>query len=248
MDVLSAEDARFTLGSARGSRNKGRVKIVLYDWPPSPFCMKLRAVLDRKGLPYERRPALQHVREIRRRGGIGKVPAVEIDGEMLVDSTDIAHVLEERVPAPAILPASPELRARCHVLEDWADEALYFSGLYFHWREPAGRRQVQRYFAKTLLGRIAFWPFQARIGRQLDGQGVGRKREDHVRRDLLRSLDAVASSLSTSSYLLGEEPMLCDFAVAAQLRYLSLAPALRGVLDERPTLAAFLARFPAIRP
>ena len=223
------------------------MKIILYDWPPSPFCMKVRGVLERKGLSYERRRALKHIREIERRGGIGKVPAVDLDGEMLVDSTDIVYALEARSPQPSVLPTTSELRARCHVLEDWCDEALYFIGLYFHWREPSGRRQVQRYFAKSLLGRIAYWPFQARINRQLDGQGVGRKSLEHVRRDLERSLDAVEGLLSGSSYLLGEAPMLCDFALAAQLRYLSLAPALRGVVEGRPAAAAFMARLPEIR-
>lgn len=215
---------------------------MLYDWPPSPFCRKVRAVLDRKGLPYERLPALQHVREIRRRGGIGKVPALSIDGEMLVDSTEIVHTLEERVPAPPVLPREPELRARCHVLEDWCDEALYFLGLYHHWRDPAGRRQTRRYFEKTLLGRFAFWPFQAKISAQLDGQGVGRKTAEHVRRDLDRSLDAVEVMLATSDYLLPEGPWLCDYALAAQLEYLTRAPATRGVLDARPSSAAFVAR------
>lgn len=227
--------------------NNGGVKIVLYDWPPSPFCIKVRAVLERKGLSYERLPALRHLRELRSRGGTGKVPAVVIDGEMLVDSTDIVYALERLVPEPAVLPSTPAARARCHVLEDWCDEALYFLGLYHHWREPSGRRQAQRYFAKSLVGRVAFWPFQMRIARQLDGQGIGRKSPEHVARDLARSLDAIEELLRESPFLLGDAPMLCDYALAAQLTYLTRAPATRRVLDERPATSAFLARLPEVR-
>lgn len=223
------------------------MKIALYDWPASPFCMKVRAVLERKALPYERLPALKHVRHVRSRGGVGKVPALEIDGEMLVDSTDIVYALEARVPEPAVIPSAPLLRARCHVLEDWSDEALYFFGLYHHWREPAGRRQAQRYFAKTLLGRVAFWPFAARVAAHSDGQGLGRKSYEHVRRDLARSLDAVEALLAEGDFLLGQGPLLCDYALASQLVYLTRAAATRGALEGRPRTLAFLARMPEVR-
>ena len=76
--------------------------IRLFDWGPSPFCLKVRAILDHKQVEYERRnvlgPALV---ELWRRGRIGKVPALEIDGALVCDSTDIAHELERRFPDPA---------------------------------------------------------------------------------------------------------------------------------------------------
>lgn len=223
------------------------VKLVLYDWPPSPFCMKVRAVLERKGLPYERLFALQHARAIRERGGIGKVPALEIDGELLVDSTDIVHALEAVAPDRPVLPRDSAERAMCHALEDWSDEALYFLGLYHHWREPSGRQQAKRYFAKTMLGRLAFWPYLLRIERQLDGQGIGRKSYEHVRRDLTRDLDAIETMLTGKDYLLGHGPHLCDYALASQLTYLTRAPATRDVLVDRPHTGAFLARLPEVR-
>jgi glutathione S-transferase len=223
------------------------VKIVLFDWAPSPFCMKVRAVLARKGLPYERVPALGRVREVRRRGGVGKAPALEIDGELHVDSTDIVYALEARAPTPSVLPEDTRERAMCHALEDWADEALYFLGLYFHWHEPQGRKQARRYFGRTALGRVLFWPYAARIERQLFGQGTGRKSEAHVRRDLERSLDAVEAMLEGRDYLLGDGPYLCDYAVASQLTYLTRAPATRTALAERPRTQALLARLPDVR-
>src|SRR4249919_506362 len=104
------------------------MRIALYDWPVSPFCMKVRAVLEYKGLPYEKRPALSHATEIFKRSKVGKVPALDIDGELIVDSTDICHELERRFPEPSVLPNDPRDRARSHALEDWTDESLYFFG------------------------------------------------------------------------------------------------------------------------
>lgn len=52
------------------------MKVRLFDWPASPFCMKVRAVLDDKSIEYEHinilGPALL---EVRRHGRIGNAPA-----------------------------------------------------------------------------------------------------------------------------------------------------------------------------
>jgi glutathione S-transferase len=97
------------------------MKVVLYDWPASPFCMKVRALLDYKSIDYDRINILSSAWfEVRRRGKIGKVPALEIDGDLVCDSTDIAYKIEELTPNPPIIPADPYQAALCHALEDWA--------------------------------------------------------------------------------------------------------------------------------
>lgn len=222
------------------------MKLVLYDWPVSPYCMKVRAVLARKGLAYDKVPALTRIPEVYRRGRIGKIPALEIDGELHVDSTDIVHVLEERAPSPPVLPPESRDRALCHALEDWADEALYFLGLYYHWHEPSGRRRAAKYFGRTLLGKILFPPYRARIERQLRGHGTTRKPAAHVRSDVERNLDAVEGLLEDRDFLLGSGPWLCDFAVASQVRYLALAPVMRDALGARPRTRAWLERLPEV--
>jgi len=216
--------------------------VTLYDWAPSPFCRKVRAALEHKGIAHRRLPALEHVAEIRRRGGVGKVPALDLDGRFLVDSTDIVHALEERAPEPALLPREPRARALCHVLEDWADESLYFFGLYYHWHEPAGRRQVAAYFGRTWLGWLTFRPYLFRIERQLAGHGIARKSPAHVRADLERNLDALEGMLEGRAYLVDEAPRLCDLAVMAQLVYLARTPTWRDVLERRRLPGNFVAR------
>ncbi len=223
------------------------MKIALYDWAPSPFCLKVRALLDHKNIAYDRRPALGAVREVRRRGGIGKVPALEIDGTFIVDSTDIAHELERRFPTPPTQPTDPRERAHCHVLEDWCDESLYFYGLYYHWQHAAGRRQTGAYFAQSLTGRLAFHLLLPRMLRQVAGQGLGRKSEKQVRGDLERQLEAIEGLLGTSPFLLGDTPYLCDFALMSQLVYLQRAPAMGDVLADRPAARGFLGRLREVR-
>ncbi len=224
-----------------------RRPVVLYDWTPSPFCRKVRAALALKEIPYERLPALANVRVIRKRGGVGKVPAVELDGRFLVDSTDIVHALEAHTPEPRLVPDELRARALAHALEDWADESLYFFGLYYHWHEPRGRAQAAAYFRRTWLGWLAFPAYLARIERQLHGHGIARKSAMHVHGDLERNLDAVEGLLDGRPYLVDDAPRLCDLALMSQLVYLSLAPAWRELFGRRPKLGAYVERVPGSR-
>jgi len=224
------------------------LKLRLFDWGPSPFCMKLRSVLSYKGVPYERVPVLgPSLMELLRRSEVRKVPALDIDGRLLIDSTDIAHELERLFPMPPILPADPRLQGLSHALEDWADEALYFLGLYFQWLEPRGKPMVRKAFGATPLGIGARLFYQRRIAAQLRGQGTGRKSAGHIASDLRRELAALTGMLAGQPFLLGAQPYLCDFAVNAQLVYMSRPPGSAEILGEYPALAAYMERMKSLR-
>jgi glutathione S-transferase len=216
--------------------------LTFYDWPYSPFCMKVRAILNYKLIHYRTVNPMRHMAAIRRRGGVGKVPAVEIDGELICDSTDIAYALDERFPDPPLLPEDPRQRALCHAIEDWADESLYFIGLYYRWYEAEGRKPIPRAFGKSLTGRIAYRFYLRRILSQLKGQGTLRKPPDHVARDLERHLDAVEELVRPGPFVLGERPCLCDFALWGQLNYLNRTPAGGAAISGRHPILDYLKR------
>ena len=73
-----------------------------------------------------------------------------------------------------------------------------------------------------------------------------RRPRDLVARELDRHLDHLAELIG-ASWLLGEQPWLCDFAVAAQLLYVSRTPLGAGAVAERPVLERYLERFRALR-
>ena len=105
--------------------------ITLHQFQVSPFCDKVRRILHWKGLEYRiREVPLVRAQAIRRINPTGKLPCLEHDGTFVADSTDIAYYLEERFPEPPILPEDPAERALCHVLDDWADESLYFYEMF----------------------------------------------------------------------------------------------------------------------
>jgi len=205
--------------------------------------MKVRAILDYKRVQYERVvPLGSTMVSLRRRGKTGKVPAVEIDAELIVDSTDIAYAIDEKFPDPPLLPADARERGLCHALEDWADESLYFIGLYYRWYEAEGRKAVPAAFGKSVSGGILYRYYLRMMLAQIRGQGTLRKSPEHVRRDLERHLDATEGMLAARPYLLGDRPYLCDFALWGQLNYLNRTPVGGEAIKPRQAIGSYIVR------
>jgi glutathione S-transferase len=204
--------------------------------------MKVRAILDYKHLDYRSVNPLARVREITRRGKVGKVPALELDGRLIVDSTDIAYALDEQFPEPPLFPKNPHDRGIVHAIEEWADESLYFLGLYYRWYESEGRRPVAGVFGKSLKGQLFYRFYLRRILGQLRGQGTLRKPPEHVARDLDRNLDSVEALLTPGPYVMGQKPYLCDFALWGQLNYLNRTPIGGARIRRRPVVESYIER------
>lgn len=223
--------------------SRSEPRLVLYDFPTSPFCAKVRAVLMYQGARFETVDALvpRHWLALRR-AGTGKVPALEIDGRMVVDSTDICHALDALFPARPVLPSAPRERALCHAIEEWCDESLYFIGLAQVWLDPANAAAVRRRFPRGPLGWLAWWSLRRLTARQVKGQGTGRKSPDQRAADLVRHLDAAEALLVDGPFLLGHRPWLCDFALFGELRFLGFSPVGAAALASRPALGAYMDR------
>jgi glutathione S-transferase len=208
--------------------------------------MKVRAILDYKGADYQAVNPLAARSTLTKRG-TGKVPAIEIEGAFITDSTDIAYALDERFPQPPLFPPDPRERGICHAVEDWADESLYFLGLYYRWFEAKGHKPVASVFGASLKGRLAYNYYLRLMLRQLRGQGTLRKDPGQVKRDLERQLEAVEGLLTPGPYVLGNKPYLCDFALWGQLNYLNRTPFGRAAIKERANIVAFIANVGALR-
>jgi glutathione S-transferase len=105
----------------------------LYSGPLSLFSRKVEIALAEKGLAFER----EMVPFTQAKGYAPKHPAVLaanpkaqvpvlVDGDLtLFDSTVIAEYLEDAYPERPLFPKEPKARARCRVLELYADEILF---------------------------------------------------------------------------------------------------------------------------
>ena len=98
--------------------------VVLHEHPLSPYAQKVKIALGEKNVAFESRlPDLLG-------GNLGEFAAINprlevpalVDGDVAVfDSTIILEYLEDRFPAPPLLPASPADRARVRMLEELCD-------------------------------------------------------------------------------------------------------------------------------
>ena len=211
--------------------------MIVYLIEESPFCEKVRRALHYKRLSYEARvlSLVEVSTSYRRVNPVGKVPALQVDGQVVADSTDIAHFLDDRWPDRPLLPRDPADRALCHFLEDWADESLYYCGLRLRFTFRKNRsRWIDAVLARDApLLRPLLRPAVARaVRRQCASQGIGRKPEEAVLRDLDRHLEALGAWLTGKPWLAGPALSLADLAVFAQLR------CVQGAEEGRARLAA----------
>jgi glutathione S-transferase len=219
----------------------------LWQFEISPFCDKIRRAMHWKGLAYEVREVrlAESLTAIRRVNRIGKLPTLEHDGRFVADSTDIAEYLEERFPEPPLYPKGARERGLCHVLEDWADESLYFYEMHLRFGQPHNARR----FVPQLLAHDAPWiqrlagPLLPLVtGRQTRAQGVGRKPLAAVVKDVERHVTAIDGLLAGGEWLVGGALTIADLAVFAQLACIRASDEGGKAVEAHAPVAAWMER------
>ena len=100
--------------------------ITLYNVAVSSYGAKVRIILHHKSLEWTETPPPNGYgsEAYRRIVPAGTVPAIIHDGLTLADSEAIAEYLDERFPAPAMMPADITARARARELSRFHDTRL----------------------------------------------------------------------------------------------------------------------------
>lgn len=222
--------------------------LTLYQFEISPFCDKIRRILNVKNVPYaiEEVPPTKTLSVVRKLNPAGKLPFLVADGTVVADSTDIAYWLEERYPEPRLVPEDPRERGLCHVLEDWADESLYFYEMRLRFTLPHNARrfipQLVKY-ERSLVQKLAPLAMPIVLRRTIAAQGIGKKPLEVVLRDVERHLDALDGLLSAGNeWLLGDRITLADISVFAQLFCIRASDEGGRMVEARPAVAAWMAR------
>lgn len=219
--------------------------LVLYQFPPvpgaasvSPFCMKVHYALKWKGLPYEVKNVLFPERITRE----SKLPVLGIDGEKVLDSSVIMRRLETLSPASPFFPQGARERAEAALLEDWADETLYWYAVYFRWMiDDSFARMAPMFDAFPWWMRpVAKIVGRGKLKRQLRAAGIGRRSREVVTRDLEASLVVLDGLLDGRAFLVGDAMTSADLSVVAQLQAMriGITPDEQKIIDaHRPTRA-----------
>jgi glutathione S-transferase len=219
------------------------MKATLYQFVTSPFCSKVRKILDYKGLDYQ----IVEVDYVERKeliaaSGQIMVPALRLEDvqngaeaaavETIVDSDRIAMRLEELCPEPTILPArSRGLHlALTRYIDSSVEEALFFAAM----------PDEERYFARQGADRLAMFRF---IRERKYGVGFCERMEREHETNMVRVREVLAPfemALEHGAFLLGG-PGLADFALYGQLHFLALSGVLK-IPHELPRLREFYGR------
>jgi glutathione S-transferase len=213
-------------------------KAILYQFLPSPFCAKVRKILEYKGVEFE---AIEvdylERKELVSASGQWQVPALTLaGGETIVDSDRIAMRLEELYPEPTILPQSWRGMhlALTRYIESEVEEAIFrvkVPDSMEHWRARGADR-------------LAMWQY-ARERKYGAGFCEQMLREQDANWNRVRDVLApFEPALAERAFLFGRIG-LADFCLYGTLHSLAFTGVLK-IPAEFPALRAFFGRIDRI--
>jgi len=136
--------------------------VTIIGGPASPFVRKVLAVCEMKGVPYRLDPivpffgndAFGELSPLRR------IPVFIDDQASLCDSTVICEYLEDRYPAPSLLPGDAAKRAQARWLEEFSDTRMadvfiwrvFYEAviLPFIFQKPRDKEKIARVIAEQV--------------------------------------------------------------------------------------------------
>jgi glutathione S-transferase len=130
--------------------------------PASPYVRKVLALCEMKGVPYQLDPIVPFFGDDRfdDLNPLRRIPVLVDDRVTVSDSTVICEYLEERYPAPPLLPKDVGQRARARWIEEFADTRLADVVIWrifneavinpFIWNKPRDKDKIARAVAEEL--------------------------------------------------------------------------------------------------
>lgn len=210
-------------------------KLVLYGPVQTPYTEKCRRGLLLKGLEFDRiEPACPE--DFRRwNPETGLLPVLTIDGERVIDSTQILLRIDALAPDPPLLSADPTVAEQQRNLEDWADESFLY---YFQrWTSLAQDRAVE-----TEKRRPS--PRRLRLAAWLRAGGTWERPHTAILRSIDSRLRDLVNFLGSRRFYYADAPSMADLAVYGILFSLrnDAIPGVSPLLARQPALGAFMVR------
>ncbi|HYV43641.1 MAG TPA: glutathione S-transferase family protein [Myxococcaceae bacterium] len=222
--------------------------LLLHQYPPipgnvslSPFCCKVQAALKLRSLDFKTHDTMFAARA----SEFSQLPLLEWDSEKLNDSSTILRALDNRVPSERpFFPGDPEV----NLWEDWADESLYWYGMYAKFHDDEGWARIGPLVVGMLpipMRVIASPIVRRRMRALLHAHGLLRRDRQNVETELDRHLDMIDKRLESRPYLCGAHPTAADCSVVGILAQPNLADTqfLGKRIAARPRVTEYLTRF-----
>jgi glutathione S-transferase len=220
--------------------------ITLYGAARVPYTEKVRRALLYKKLDFELHEPTCPEDYQRWNPKSGMLPALDLDGELIEDSTQILIALDARFPDPPLLSPDPMVASQQRQLEDWADESFLWYWMKYRRMLGGGemplplkgegpdppRSEAAR---SSRLRRLRAW---------LRAGGTWERPITGLQRELGLRMDDLVNFLGTRPFFYADRLSMADLSVYAMLSTMrrDSIPGSARLLAERPSLVAFMAR------
>lgn len=230
--------------------------ITLYQFQLCPFCHKVRAALELKGVDYtqiEVAPGRKRELPALPEDAPKKVPVLKIGEQVVWDSTEILKLIDTLVPTGqplAMLDEHGEINPEMLEFEDWVDQQLMTSlptviydswgnsfkaaritatASNFNWRESLTVK-----IGGSIIMRMIAKKILKRVGRT-DGQSW-----------FTECLDQAEERLTDREFVMGSEPSIADAALHGAFKCVEDFPVFQQ-MRQRPALASWFDRVQDLR-
>jgi glutathione S-transferase len=153
--------------------NSGGVSMMTLYFSPGACSLASHIGLEETGAPYELKPILlakgqQRTEDYLKINPRGKVPALSVDGKILVENTAILTYLSRKFPNKKLLPADPAEEARCIGTMCWFSSVVHPSYQRSHRPERFAEGEAAAAGVKE-NGKKSFWANLQEIDSMIQG-------------------------------------------------------------------------------
>lgn len=224
--------------------------VTLYQFELCPFCHKVKAALEVKGIAFRKvevnpmtKKELPELEENVRR----KVPVLEIDGKQIADSTAILEYLESR---EATLTPAPPADEKSAQIENWVDDDLAQvlpAVIYGKWRDAARAAKVVARssnfgFVQNALVRGGGSMIMHQVAKKI----MKRRGGGDPEQALSAEMDKFEEWLGDQDFVCGESVSVGDVATHGCLSCIQDFPAFTKIM-KRPRVSAWFDRVQTLR-
>jgi len=218
----------------------------------SPYSVKVRSYLRYKGIPHEwlvrRGEAAEEYKKLAR---LPLIPLVACeDGRVLQDSTPILETFEAEHPEPSIHPEDATARFVSALLEEFGDEWGNKWMFHYRWAREVDQVACSRRLVGEMLGTDDLEqidPMAKSIRERMVSRvwfvGSNEQTAPQIEQTFQQALDLLDPHLAERPWLFGGRPAFADFGLAAQIHNANDDPTCHGLIEARPNVAAWVARF-----
>ncbi|WP_298905134.1 glutathione S-transferase family protein [uncultured Nostoc sp.] len=193
-------------------------KLILYGTPVSTYVRTVRLLLESAGVDYTLKKidifnGENQSAEYLSKNPFGKIPTLEVDGELLYETAAITEYLNIVFAAHKFSPSEPMLQARMRQIIAIIDSYLYVPAI------------------RTIVIERLIVPSQG-----------GKTDSDLVKKALTpaqRAVEAIESLAVASPYLLGSEVSIADFYLIPIFIYLSQTLEFEAITVQTPKLRSW---------